>query len=120
MNRSLLYIESLENERVKDLMLEAFYLIKSLIPQIQCAFKWRTPFFLYRNKHFCYLNFKQEKIYFSFFNMTEQLTSTHFQIDHLKHVSKIYISNHTQLRNQKLAELIIQAVMIHEANLDAP
>ncbi len=96
-------------------MSEAHDLILNLVPQIHPVFKWATPFFDYCGSYFCYLNKYKDHIYLSFIDPNDQLVSEYLEIIHLKTVSKVYITDHEILRSDALAELIIQAAVIHES-----
>ena len=107
------YIEGLEDKKLGNLMLEAHELVRSLIPQVQPVIKWKIPFFDYYGHYFCYLHKTKKSIYLAFLNKPELVSET-IDIERLKVVSKVYSDNHELLRSDALAELIVQAAVLHE------
>jgi len=108
------YIDALENRRTKAMMYEMHDLILGLIPQVQAQIKWKIPCYDYYGSYFCYLNTFKDHMYISLLNKKD-LVSEVLMVEHLKVVSKIYITDLDLLRSDALSELIIQAAVLHEA-----
>lgn len=115
MERSLLYIEELENAQHKALMFETHQLICALIPNIYPVFKWKTPFFDYYGAYFCYLNIHKKIIYLSFCNCMELEIPSHLKQERLKTTYKVFLPDLETIRSEAISQVILEAALIHES-----
>lgn len=100
-----LYIDQLDNQKHKKLMLEAHKLLTELLPEIEFGIKWNTPFYIL-GKNFCYLNTYKNQIYFGFMQAHLYWDIPKLIFDK-KLIAKYYVDSLENLHSDSCIELIL-------------